>query len=65
LVAFNGCVNSIQIPITVVPYPIVSVFTNWNSFYSWHIVFFHLLISHKKINYEKNDYWLHPLWNWV
>ena len=28
LVAFNGCVNSVQIPITVVPYPVVSVFTN-------------------------------------
>ena len=28
LVAFNGCVNSIQVPITVIPYPVVSVFTN-------------------------------------
>jgi hypothetical protein len=28
LVAFNGCVNSVQIPITVVPYPFVDVFTN-------------------------------------
>jgi hypothetical protein len=28
LVAFNGCVNSVQVPITVIPYPVVSVFTN-------------------------------------
>jgi len=28
LVAFNGCVNSVQIPITVVTYPFVDVFTN-------------------------------------
>ena len=28
LVAFNGCISSVQVPITVVPYPTVSVFTN-------------------------------------
>jgi hypothetical protein len=28
LVAFNGCVSSVQVPITVTPYPVVSVFTN-------------------------------------
>jgi hypothetical protein len=28
LIAFNGCVNSVQIPITVVPYPFVDVFTD-------------------------------------
>jgi hypothetical protein len=28
LIAFNGCVSSIQVPITVIPYPTVSVFTN-------------------------------------
>jgi hypothetical protein len=28
LVAFNGCVSSIQIPVVVVPYPTVTLFTN-------------------------------------